>query len=105
MEAIAGIRERDAVDAVLNLAAVAVVLTLHAGRVPAALGGSRFVDHADRPRIRVLTGHQLLAAVAEQLLLPRNGFEKPLQRPRSNSPRKAIASTFLRCTSLSNPRT
>lgn len=36
----------------------------------------------------MFAGHQLLTAVAEQLFVPRNGFEKPLQRPRSNSPRE-----------------
>ena len=74
-----GIGQGDGVDAVLDLAAVAVVLTLHAGRVPAAFGRSRLIDHPQRLGVRVLDGHQLLAAVAETLLVPPDGFEKSLQ--------------------------
>ena len=88
MKVLASVRERDVVEAVLDLAAVAVVLTLHTSRVHAALGRSRFIDHADRLRVNVLARHQLLTAIAKQLLIPLNGFEKPLQRPRSNSPRE-----------------
>jgi hypothetical protein len=80
----AGIGQGHAVDAVLDLAAVAVVLTLHAGRVPAAFGRSRLVDHAQRLRVRVLGGHQLLAAVAEPLFVPPDRFEKSLERPGSH---------------------
>lgn len=72
------------IHAVLHLAAVAVVLSLHARRVAAAFGRSRFIDHADRLRVRVLARHQLLAAVAELLLVPSDGFEKTLERARSN---------------------
>jgi len=56
--------------------------------VRAALRRSRFVDHADRLRVNVLAGHQLLTAIAKQLLIPLDGFEKPLQRSWSNAPRK-----------------
>jgi len=80
----AGIGQRDVVDAVLDLAAVAVVLTLHTRGLTAALGGAGFIDHADRRRVRVLAGHQLLAAVAEPLLVPGDGLKKTLQRPRRN---------------------
>lgn len=80
MEVGAGIGQSHGVDAILDLAAVAVVLTLHAGRVPTAFGRSRLVDHAQRLGIRMLSGHQLLAAVAEPLLVPADGFEKALQR-------------------------
>jgi hypothetical protein len=76
----AGIGQGDRVDAVLDLAAVTVVLTLHAGRVPAAFGRSRLIDHAQRLRVGMLGGHQLLAAVAESLFVPADGFEKALQR-------------------------
>lgn len=75
----AGIGQGDAVDAVLDLAAVAVVLTLHAGRVPPAFGRSRLIDHAQRLGVCVLGGHQLLAAVAESLFVPPDRFEKALQ--------------------------
>jgi hypothetical protein len=77
----AGIGQGDGVDAVLDFAAVAVVLTLHAGRVPAAFGRSRLIDHAQRLGVRMLRGHQLLAAVAEPLFVPADGFEKSLERP------------------------
>jgi hypothetical protein len=72
------------VDAVLDLAAVAVVLTLHTGGLAAALGGAGIIDHANRRRVRVLAGHQLLAAVAEPLLVPGDGLQKTLQCPRRN---------------------
>lgn len=76
----AGIGQGDGVDAVLDLAAVAVVLTLHAGRVRAAFGRSRLIDQAQRLGVRMLGGHQLLAAVAEPLFVPADGFEKSLER-------------------------
>ena len=81
MKVRAGIGQSDGVDAVLDFAAVAVVLTLHTGRVGTAFGRSRLIDHAQRLRFRVLGGHQLLAAVAEPLFVPTDRFEKPLQRP------------------------
>jgi hypothetical protein len=80
----AGIGQGHGVDAVLDLAAVAVVLTLHAGRVPAALGRSRLIDHAQRLRVRMLSGHQLLAAVTEPLFVPSDRFEKSLERAGRN---------------------
>lgn len=80
MEVGTGEGQGDGVDAVLYLAAVAVVLALDAGRVPAALGRSRLVDHAQRLGVCVLGGHQLLAAVAEPLFVPADRFEKALQR-------------------------
>lgn len=80
MEVGTGIGQGHGVDAVLDFAAVAVVLTLHAGRVPAAFGRSRLVDHAQRLGVGMLGGHQLLAAVAEPLFVPADGFEKPLER-------------------------
>jgi hypothetical protein len=80
----AGIGQGDGVDAVLDLAAVAVVLTLHTGRVPAAFGRSRLIDHAQRLGVRMLRGHPLLAAVAETLFVPPDRFEKTLQRPGSH---------------------
>ena len=84
MEVGTGIGQGDGVDAVLDFAAVAVVLTLHACCVLAALGRARFINHAQRLRVGVLAGHQLLAAVAELLLVPRDGFEKTLERPGSH---------------------
>jgi len=75
----AGIGQGDVVDAVLDLAAVAVVLTFHTCGLPAAFGCSRLIDHPQRLRVRMLGGHQLLAAVAEPLFVPADGFEKSLQ--------------------------
>lgn len=80
----AGIGQGDGVDAVLDLAAVTVVLTLHSRGLPAAFGRSRLIDHAQRLRVRMLGGHQLLAAVAEPLFVPPDRFEKSLQRPGSH---------------------
>ena len=74
----AGIGQGDGVDAVLDLAAVAVVLTFYAHRVPAAFGGARLIDHAQRLRVCMLGSHQLLAAVAEELFVPADRFEKAL---------------------------
>lgn len=85
MEVGTGIGQGNRVDAVLDLAAVAVVLPLHAGRVPAAFGRSRLIDHAQRLGVRMLGGHQLLAAIAEPLFVPADRFEKTLQRPDSHS--------------------
>lgn len=82
MKVAARIRQRDVVHAVVDLAAIAVVLRLHAGRVRSALGRARFVDHADRPRVRMLARHQLLATIAEQPFIPLEVREEPLQRPR-----------------------
>jgi hypothetical protein len=76
----AGIGQGDGVDAVLDFTAVAVVLTLHAGRVRAAFGRSCLIDHAQRLGVRMLGGHQLLAAVAEPLLVPPDGLQKSLER-------------------------
>lgn len=80
MEVGTGIGQGDGVDAVFDLAAVAVVLPLHGGRVPAAFGRSRLVDHAQRLGVHMLGGHQLLAAVAEPLFVPADGFEESLER-------------------------
>jgi hypothetical protein len=77
----ASVRQGDDVDAVLDLAAVAIVLTLHAGRVPTAFGRSRLIDHPQCLGVRMLGGHQLLAPVAEPLFVPADRFEKSLQRP------------------------
>jgi hypothetical protein len=66
-----GIGQRDVVDAVLDLASIAVVV--------AALGRSRIVDAANSPGMRVVGGNELLAAISQSLLIPNHRFEKPLQ--------------------------
>jgi hypothetical protein len=83
-----GVGEGDGIDAVLDLAAVAVVLTLDAGRLGATLGRSRFIDHAQRLGVGVLGGHQLLAAVAKPLFVPADRFEKSLERADGHSLRQ-----------------
>lgn len=80
----AGIGQGHGVDAVLDLAAVPVVLTFYARRLSAAFGGSRLVDQAQGLRVRMLGCHQLLAAVAEPLFVPPDRFEKSLERAGSN---------------------
>jgi hypothetical protein len=84
VKVVTGVSQRDVVDAVLDLASVAIVLTLHTRCLIAALGGAGFIDHANRRRIGVLAGHQLLATVADLLLVPGDGLEKALQCPRRN---------------------
>jgi hypothetical protein len=76
----AGIGQGDRVDAVLDLAAVAVVLTFYPRRLPAAFGRSRLIDHAQRLGVRMLGGHQLLAAITQPFFVPPDGFEKTLKR-------------------------
>lgn len=80
MKVRAGIGQSDGVDAVFDFAAVAIVLTLHAGRVCATFRRSRLIDHAQRLGVRMLGGHQLLAAVAKPHFVPADGFEKSLER-------------------------
>jgi hypothetical protein len=64
--------------AVVDLAPVAVPLPPHPHRVAATLGDSRFVDHADRLRVRVIAGHDLLATVVQSLLVPLDRFQETL---------------------------
>jgi hypothetical protein len=80
----AGIGQGHGVDAVLDLAAVPVVLTFYGRRLSAAFGGSRLIDHAQGLRVRMLGCHQLLAAVTEPLFVPSDRFEKSLERAGRN---------------------
>jgi glyoxylase-like metal-dependent hydrolase (beta-lactamase superfamily II) len=68
--------------AVVDLPAVAVPLASHAHRLLAALRRARLIDATDGLRMRVIPGHDRLAAVSHFLLIPADGFEKTLQRPR-----------------------
>ena len=65
-------------DAVVDLAPVAVPLPRDAHRVVAALGRPGLVHHADRLRVSMLLGHDLLATVEEFLFIPLDRFEKTL---------------------------
>jgi hypothetical protein len=68
--------------AVVDLAAVAVVLATDSHGVLAALGRPRLVHAADRFGVRMLFGDDLLAAISELLFIPFDRFEQALQRPR-----------------------
>jgi len=65
-------------DAVLDLAAVAVVLSLDADGVRTALGDAGLVDAADRIGFGVFVGHNFLAPIAHPLLVPLDAFQKTL---------------------------
>ena len=64
--------------AVVYLAPIAVPLPRDADRVVAALGNPGLVHHADRIRVSVIFGHDLLAAVVEFFFIPLDGFEETL---------------------------
>jgi len=76
------VRQGHDVDAVLDLAAVAVVLSLDACRVPSAFDSPGFVDAADGLRIGLLGGDKFLAAVAQTFFVPLDRFEESLERSR-----------------------
>jgi hypothetical protein len=63
---------------VIHLAPVAVPLPRNADRVVAALGNPGLVHDADRVGMRVIFGHDLLAAVVEFFFIPLDGFEETL---------------------------
>jgi len=65
-------------SAVVHFATVPVPLPSDADRVTAALGHTGFVHRADRIRMRVLLGHQLLATVPQSLFIPLDRFQEPL---------------------------
>lgn len=83
------------VNAVFDLATIAIVLPFDASGFPSAFGGSGFINCANRFRVRVFRGNNLLAAISEYLLVPDHGFEKPLQRPRSHAPVQCNGSRIL----------
>jgi glyoxylase-like metal-dependent hydrolase (beta-lactamase superfamily II) len=68
--------------AVVDFPAVTVPLASRAHRLVAALRRARLVDATDGLRMRVIPSHDRLAAVSQFILIPPNGFEKTLQRPR-----------------------
>jgi len=65
-------------DAVLHLAPTAAPLPLDAHRVCAALLYPRLVDGADSVRMRMLASYDLLATIAQLLLIPLDGLQKTL---------------------------
>ena len=64
--------------AVIHLPPTAIPLPPDAHRVVATLGGPGLVHHADRLRVSMILGHDLLATVVEFLLIPLDRFEKTL---------------------------
>ena len=66
--------------AVVHLPPIAVPLPRDPHRVIATLGDPGLVHHADRLRVGMISGHDLLAAVVELLLIPLDVFEKTLYR-------------------------
>jgi hypothetical protein len=65
-------------DSVVDLAATAQPLPRGADGLVATLGCPRFIDAADRFRVIVLACHQLLALVANRLLIPLDRFQQTL---------------------------
>jgi hypothetical protein len=65
--------------AVVDLAAVAVVLPRGAHGFAAALGDPGLVHAANGLGMRVVASHNLLTAISQFLFIPLNRFEEPLQ--------------------------
>jgi hypothetical protein len=65
-------------DAVIDLSPIAVVLPTDAHRLFAALGRSRLIHAANRLRVRMVAGDDLLAPVSESFFIPLDRFEKAL---------------------------
>ena len=64
--------------AIIHLSPIAVPLPRHAHRIVAALGDAGLVHHADRLRVTMILGHDLLATIVEFLFIPLDGFEETL---------------------------
>jgi hypothetical protein len=64
--------------AIVHLAPVAIPLPRDAHRVVPALGDRGLVHHADRLRVAVIAGHDLLATVVELFFIPLDGFQETL---------------------------
>jgi hypothetical protein len=69
-------------DAIVDLAAAAVVLPSRADGLAAALGDAGLVHTPNRVGMRVLASHDLLAAVPQLLFIPLDRFQEALQRAR-----------------------
>jgi hypothetical protein len=64
--------------AVVHFAPVAIPLPRDAHRLVPTFGDRGLVHHADRLRMTVILGQQLLATVVEFLFIPLDGFEETL---------------------------
>ena len=69
-------------DAIVDLAAVAVVLPPRAHRLVAARANAPHVHPPNGHGMRVVASHDLLAAVSQFLFIPLDRFQKTLQRAR-----------------------
>jgi hypothetical protein len=67
---------------VLHFAATSQPLSRRADGVMAALGGSRFINAANRLGVGVIVGDDSLAAVAKTGLVPMDRFQQTLKRSR-----------------------
>lgn len=67
-------------DAIVDLAAVAIVLSRGAHGFAATLADAGLVHAADGLGMRVVSDHQLLAAVSQFFFIPLDRFEEALQR-------------------------
>jgi len=56
--------------AVVHLAPVAIPWPSHAHRVVATLGDPGLIHHADRLRVTMIVGNDLLATIVEFLFIP-----------------------------------
>jgi hypothetical protein len=65
-------------DAVVDLAATTEPLPRGPCGMAAALGCPRFVEAADRLRMSMFAGNQLLTVVAHARLIPLDGFRETL---------------------------
>jgi hypothetical protein len=77
-----GVTEMHRHDAIVDLAAAAVVLPPRADGLAAALGDAGLVHAPNGVGMRVLASHNLLAAVPQLLFIPLDRFQEALQRAR-----------------------
>lgn len=66
--------------AVLDLAAIAVVLSLDSHRMVAALGRTGLINGTNRIGMSMLFGDNSLTSIAKFFFIPPNRFKKPLER-------------------------
>ncbi len=64
--------------AIVDLTPIAIVLTIGAHRLGAALGRARLVHATNGLAVGMVFGNDLLAAVSEFLFIPLDRFEKAL---------------------------
>lgn len=65
-------------NTVFNLAAIAVVLTRHASRLPSTFADSGFVDQPDCLRVRMLASNDLLTPIPQTFFISLDRFQKTL---------------------------